>query len=113
MVPATSGVTCLLRAEILREALYGACTETDVAFATARLSPEPLRPLVTPLRVTAEGFGSVPRAYIETARDRALSLEAQRAMHSRWPCEPVFTLDTDHSAFLSQPDALARILISI
>jgi hypothetical protein len=55
----------------------------------------------------------VPRAYIETTRDRAVSLTAQRQMQTVLPCEPVFTLDADHSPFLSQPEALARILISI
>jgi hypothetical protein len=60
-----------------------------------------------------ERFGRVPRAYIETTRDRTISLAAQRAMQAALPCAPVFTLDTDHSAFLSQPEALARILISI
>jgi len=34
-------------------------------------------------------------------------------MQSVLLCDPVFTLDTDHSPFLSQPEALARILISI
>ena len=113
MIPASSGVSCGLRPEILREAFYGSCREEDVAQALVNLSPEPLKPLATPLRISAERFGRVPRAYIETVRDRAVSLEAQRAMQGVLPCAPVFTLDTDHSAFLSQPEALARILISI
>jgi pimeloyl-ACP methyl ester carboxylesterase len=113
MIPASSGVTCTLRAQIVTEAFYGTCSEADAAFAQSQLSPEPLKPLATPLRVTAEKFATVPRAYVETARDRAVSLAAQRDMQSALPCAPVFTLDTDHSPFLSQPEALARILISI
>ena len=81
--------------------------------ARARLVPEPLKVLAAPLRITAQRFGRVPRAYIETARDCAVTLAAQRRMQASLPCMPVFTLDTDHSAFLSQPEALARILISI
>jgi hypothetical protein len=34
-------------------------------------------------------------------------------MQAELPCSPVFTLDSDHSPFLSQPEALGRILISI
>lgn len=113
MIPAASGSTCGLRDEAQIDAFYGACSAEDAAYARARLSPEPLKPLATPLRVSAQRFGSVPRAYIETARDRAVTLAAQRAMQSDLPCTPVFTLDTDHSSFLSQPEALARILISI
>jgi pimeloyl-ACP methyl ester carboxylesterase len=113
MIPVTRGVSCGLRDEVLREAFYADCSDADVEHARQRLSPEPLKPLATSLRISAQRFGSVPRAYIETTRDRAISPEAQRRMRSVLPCAPVFTLDTGHSPFLSQPEALARILISI
>ncbi len=113
MLPAESGITCSLRVEVLRDAFYGACPDADFENSRARLTPQPLKALATPLRISAQRFGRVPRAYIETARDRAVTLSAQRRMQAALPCAPVFTLDTDHSAFLSQPKALARILISI
>jgi hypothetical protein len=31
-------------------------------------------------------------------------------MQARLPCDPVFTLDSDHSPFLSRPAELARLL---
>ena len=113
LLPADGGITCSLRDEVLRDAFYGACSVEDFEDSRTRLTPEPLKALATPLRITAQRFGRVPRAYIETARDRAVTLAAQRRMQATLPCTPVFTLDTDHSAFLSQPEALARILISI
>jgi len=113
MVPVKRGLTCTIRAEVLREAFYGECSDQDFEFARARLVPEPIRVLAAPVRVTQQNFGRVPRAYIETLRDRAVTLAAQRRMQSVLPCAPVFTLDTDHSPFLSQPGALGRILISI
>jgi pimeloyl-ACP methyl ester carboxylesterase len=113
MIPAEAGISCLLREETWRDAFYGECSEEDYAYARQRLAPEPLRPLATPLRITPEKCGRVPRDYIETTRDRAVTLDAQRRMQAASPCSRVFTLDTDHSAFLSQPEALARILISI
>jgi pimeloyl-ACP methyl ester carboxylesterase len=108
-----SGSTCTVRPSVVRDAFYGKCSDEDAASADARLSPEPLRPLVTPLDLTPERFGRVPRTYVETTFDRAITLAAQRRMQAALPCESVFTLETDHSPFLSQPDALARILISI
>jgi len=113
MIPVEPGVSCALRPEVLRDAFYGSCSDADFEFARARLTPQPLKLLVTTLDVSESKFGSVPRAYLETARDRAVSLDAQRRMQSALPCAPVFTLDSDHSPFLSQPEALARILISI
>jgi pimeloyl-ACP methyl ester carboxylesterase len=113
MVPARSGLTCTLRAEVVREAFYGGCADADVEYARTRLAAEPLKPLVTPLKLSPENFGRVPRAYVETLRDRTLSVGAQRAMQAVLPCAPVVTLDSDHSPFLGQPEALARTLISI
>jgi len=113
MIPASSGLTCTVRASVIREAFYGRCSDTDAAEAQARLSPEPLKPLVTPLDITPERFGRVPRAYVETTFDNVITLAAQRRMHAALPCDPVFTLESDHSPFLSQPEALARMLISI
>lgn len=113
MIPAASGVTCTMRPRAVRDAFYGHCGDADVEFARARLSPEPLKPLVTPLTVTPERFGRVPRAYIECRDDKTVSHAAQRLMHARLPCDQVFTLDGDHSPFLSAPQDLARILISI
>jgi pimeloyl-ACP methyl ester carboxylesterase len=113
MIPAASGLTCTVRAEVLRDAFYGSCSDADYAFSRERLSPEPLKPLVAPLKLTNERYGRVPRAYIGTSLDRAVTPAAQRQMQAALPCDPVFTLATDHSPFLSQPEALARILISI
>lgn len=113
MIPAQRGLTCTLRADAWRETFYGNCTDEDADFAMSRLAPQPLKPLVTPMRISDAAFGRVPRAYIETTRDRAISLQAQRRMQAALPCAPVFTLESDHSPFLSQPEALARILISI
>lgn len=110
MVPAASGVTCTLNPAIVREAFYGDCDEETRAFAGARLAPEPLKPLVSPVRVTDARFGSVRRAYIECTRDRTVSLAAQRRMQAALPCDPVITLESDHSPFLSHPRELAAAL---
>lgn len=113
LVPVKRGITCIVREEALRDTFYGDCSEEDFAWARARLVPEPLKALAAPLQVSTARFGRLPRAYIETTRDRAVSLDAQRRMQAELPCSPVFTLDSGHSPFLSQPEALARILISI
>ena len=110
MIPADSGVACTLRADVIRPALFGQCSDEDYEFALARLTPEPLKPLVTPLKVSARRFGTVPRAYVECLQDRTVTPAAQRRMLAELPCDPVFTLDSDHSPFLSHPQELARLL---
>jgi pimeloyl-ACP methyl ester carboxylesterase len=110
MVPAVSGTTCRLRESVVREALFGECTAADYEFALSRMTPEPLKPLVTPLRITEPRFGRVSRVYIECSRDRTITLAAQREMQAALPCDPVYTLESDHSPFLSQPERLAQLL---
>jgi pimeloyl-ACP methyl ester carboxylesterase len=110
MVPAAGGVTCTVRDSALRDGFFGNCSDEDYAYARERVSPEPLKPLVTPLTVTPGKFGRVPRAYIECTRDRAVTLGAQRRMQAALPCDPVLALDSDHSPFLSQPEELALLL---
>jgi len=111
MIPAESGVTCTLKFDVIRPALFGQCTEADYRQALARLTPEPLKPLVTPLKVSAQRFGSVPRTFIECLQDRTVTLDAQRRMQTELPCDPVLTLDSDHSPFLSHPQELAQSLL--
>lgn len=102
-----------LRPESLRDAFYGQCSDEDVILATSLLTPEPLAPLGTPLQVTDRNFGRVPRAYVECTDDRAITIAAQRAMQVRLPCAQRFSLESDHSPFLSCPDALAAILLQL
>ena len=89
-------------------------TPRDEARAAAnRLVAEPLAALTTPLRITAERFGRVPRAYIETKHDRAVSLEMQREMQAALPCSPVMNLESDHSPFYSAVPELAEALLRL
>jgi pimeloyl-ACP methyl ester carboxylesterase len=110
MLPARAGLTCTLRPGVVLEAFYGRCTPAVAADAAARLTTEPLKPLVTPLEITDERFGRVPRAYVQCSADRAVTPEAQQAMQLSLPCDPVYTLDSDHSPFLSRPVELAELL---
>jgi len=84
-----------------------------VAEALSRLVAEPNGPRQTPLELSPERYGSVPRHYIECLHDRTIPIEDQRWMQSLQPCASVTTLDADHSPFLSAPDALADALIGL
>lgn len=91
---------------------YGECAPETARAAFARFAPEPTSAMVTPLELTAENYGRLPRTYIECLRDQALPIATQRAMHARQPCA-VATIDTDHSPFYSAPDELAAILLDV
>lgn len=107
------GVSSIVRSEALAETFYGDCTPAEIAAAAARLRPEPVLPNRTPVRVTEERFGRVKRSYIATALDRAVPPALQRRMYTALPCDPVITLDTAHSPFISAPATLALHLAAL
>lgn len=72
---------------------------------------EPLKPAGTPVAVTAERYGRVPKVVVRTLRDRAISPQMQQQMIERTPVARVTDIDSGHSPFLSQPAALAQALL--
>jgi pimeloyl-ACP methyl ester carboxylesterase len=71
---------------------------------------EPLGPLVTPVHLTADRFGTVDKVYIHTAKDQVVSPSLQAIMVGATPVRRQFTVDTGHTPFLTDPLALARYI---
>jgi pimeloyl-ACP methyl ester carboxylesterase len=80
--------------------------------AMERLRPQPISISTTPLTLTEERYGSVPRWYIECTQDNAVRIARQRAMVKTLPCK-VITMECGHSPFYSDPDELAEHLEAI
>ena len=82
--------------------------------ALTRLRPTPLAPLLTPVWVTRDRWGRVPRSYIHTTADQALPLASQLEMVA---CAPPLAglrrLLTGHFPMLSNPDGTATALIEL
>jgi pimeloyl-ACP methyl ester carboxylesterase len=102
-----------LQSEIYKEGLYADCDENITQLAKLLLSHEPLESAITPLRLTEEKFGSVPRFYIECTEDKAVTPFIQRKMYTETPCKKVYSLPTSHSPFFSKPQELCDILFEI
>jgi|SRR6266545_3562799 len=105
------GATIML--DKVRDLFYHDCADADVAYASERLRPQSLAPLSTPVHVTQERFGRIPRVYIECTDDRALCIDMQRDMVAKSPPVDVRTLHSSHSPFLSMPDKLAVALTDL
>lgn len=105
--------SALLRKEGVGDLFYNDCSEEDVEWARSRLVSEPLALPATPVRLTEEKFGRVPRVYIECLRDQGITPSEQKRMYSASPCQRVISMDTSHSPFFSAPEELAGHLISI
>lgn len=107
------GAAFALDPVIAGEHFYSLCSPRDRAEAIARLVPEPIAPLGTPLHLTDARFGAVPRHYIECQFDDAVPVALQRTMREGLDWASVTSLYSDHSPFLSMPDKLAAALDTI
>lgn len=105
--------TAVIKPGALRATFYNTTPEEWATRAAAQITPEPLSALNTAVHVTDERYGSIPRAYIECLHDRAVPIELQRAFQADLPCDPVITLETDHSPFYSAPESLTAALEEI
>ncbi len=88
---------------------YHDCPPEAVTYAFAHLTPQAVKPQVTPVE-GLERAEALPRDYIVCTEDRAIPPAFQREMASRLPPERVHDLATSHSPFFANPEGLAQIL---
>ena len=89
------------------------CTPEIRDWAAPLIREDIVAPLATPMALSEERYGAIPRIYIETTLDRTVPISAQRAMIGHSPPAAVYSMKTDHSPQLSHADALADILYDI
>jgi pimeloyl-ACP methyl ester carboxylesterase len=108
-----AAASSVVAASAVRDLFYGDCTMEASDNAARLLVPEPVGPASTPVNVTAERWGSVPRSYIICTQDRAISPAQQRAMIASVGVDRVVEMVSSHSPFISQPERLAALLIDL
>ena len=106
------GLTYKFSRSQLPTLFYADVSPEDRYRAMERLRPQPISISKTPVTLTEERYGSVPRWYIECTQDLAIRIARQRAMVKDLPCK-VITMECGHSPFYSQPEELAEHLETI
>jgi pimeloyl-ACP methyl ester carboxylesterase len=102
-----------LQPQIYKEGLYADCDDNITELAKLLLSHEPVESGITPLQLTDDNYGRVPRIYIECTEDKAVTPFIQRKMYTETRCEKVYSLSASHSPFFSKPQELSDILCEI
>lgn len=108
--PSSDGISVGFARAALKDAFYADCSDADVALAEACLVPQAAAVMRAPVTATPERWGSLRRAYITCAADRALTLDGQRGMLERVGFDQVVEMPGSHSPFFAQPEALAAHL---
>jgi pimeloyl-ACP methyl ester carboxylesterase len=105
--------TSTIAPDAVARVFYNTTPAPLVARAARLAGPEPMVSFTTPLQLSAERFGRVPRAYIECSEDRAIAPPLQALMVAETPCREVIRMETDHSPFYSAPEELAGHLCGL
>jgi pimeloyl-ACP methyl ester carboxylesterase len=92
----------------VHDLFYGDCDATTSAALAAKLRPMAL--VGFPPATAEPAWKSVPSTYVVCTNDGALPPEAQRWMAQR--ADDVVEWPTDHSPFVTRPDAVAELVAS-
>jgi pimeloyl-ACP methyl ester carboxylesterase len=102
-----------VKKELIAGIFYSDCSDEQVTKAKALLGPESTAIFETPLVISKDNFGRVPRVYIECLHDKAVPPTVQKKIYIMFPCQRVISLETGHSPFFSAPKILARHLVAL
>lgn len=109
MRPDSDGTITELDPERAGPLLYPGIDEAQRAAMVARLSPQSISSMTTP--IAGSPRASIRSTYVRCLRDRAVHPEHQSIMAAR--CNSTIELDTDHSPFIDDPALVAGLLAEI
>lgn len=110
METAGNNVAADTRASSRVDAFMHDAPHAVAAWAAPQFQPQAIAPIMTPVELTEERYGKVPKSYIVCTRDRAIDPVLQRVMAARSGCGRIKELDSSHSPFLSRPTETAEML---
>ena len=113
LIMAKDGASVTIKEDVLHEAFAHDVPAIEFAKARPLAVPEPTAPLGTPLVVTDERWGRIPRYYIECLDDRAIPPAVQRAMYTAIPVRKVFSMATSHAPNFAAPQQLVSHLLAV
>lgn len=83
------------------------------AKVVANYRPDPIIPFTDTVGTTAANFGRADKYYIHTLQDEVIGIDLQTRMAQNAGITNVYALNTSHSPFLSKPDSVTSILLTI
>lgn len=94
----------------LQDIFCADCTSAQVTTIQAKYRDEPLAPMGTKVQLTEAAFGKVPKFYVFTTQDNAVSYGLQQSMTAGVTLAGSATLESSHSPFLSKNADLVKAL---
>lgn len=96
--------------EIAEQLFYHDCSPEDIKYAKALLCSQAIATLATPVNVTDQRYGMIPKVYILCSEAKDMD---KSSIVQNMPCQQVFELPSSHSPFFSMPERLVQLLQQI
>ncbi|QWT46565.1 alpha/beta fold hydrolase [Azospira inquinata] len=93
-----------------REIFLHDCPPVVAERASTRFVPQPTDGLIITPHLTDQGWGAIPRLYVEALHDRSVILPLQRRMQALCPGTRRLSLPTGHAPQVAAPTQLANLL---
>jgi pimeloyl-ACP methyl ester carboxylesterase len=110
VVDGQDGVAKLPQAQ-LQDIFCADCSAAEAADITSHYRDEPLAPLLSPVHLTSANWGRVPRYYVYTQRDNAVTYALQQRMTTGVTLTGTATLDTSHAPFQSNAEHVTEAIL--
>lgn len=113
LMPSADQLTLDVKRDSLVSLFIHDGSPADKEKVLANYKAEPAIPFANKVTLTNKGFGIVEKVYIKTLRDIVISPGLQDRMIVAAGITTVYNVNSSHSPFLSQPQAVADLLLSI
>lgn len=113
LIPSADKLTLDIKADSLTYLFINDGTEAVKQQLINNYRAEPAIPFTSKVTLTNENFGSVSKVYIKTIQDIVITPGLQDKMIAAAGIKTVLTVNASHSPFLSQPKAVAELLVGI
>lgn len=107
IIVSEDGKTSVFKPEMAESFFYHDCSKEDVEFAINNLSRQSFASLGTPVSLSDEVYGTIPKFYILCTESRDLN---KRFLTDYVRCKKVFSIPSSHSPFFSMPEKLVEIM---
>lgn len=113
LVPAMDGFTVSIPDDKIMQVFAQDGDEQVKQLLIAHNRPEPITPQADKIFIKNPAFASVPKYYIYTNQDHAITIDLQKKMVAAAGIKNVFAVESGHCPMLTKPDEVTGFLLQI
>ncbi len=113
LIPSQDQLTLDVKKENLVNIFCQDATKDEQEMVMKNYRAEPAIPFTNKVHVSDANFGSVDKYYILTTQDHAVGADLQDQMIKAANITNIYTLNSSHCPFISQPKEVTKLLIKI